>query len=535
MNTTAPKDRAISRLVSTLDVIYMVPEEIDGIFNLNEKKMFGGGYNKGWILPADVDITINLYLYYDGNDQRRMNSFLEIADNVKSKKQPPNNDQELEYYDEDYVDETQSPSKSIIYMFFTLEPENCQEYKSHRPLEIVEKIASSMYKAQLKHVKLTYSDKPYYICMQQFDTEHDSDQYDSKRFFSHQGDDYWNSIITTRELLPTWSRIIMFFTLLLLSGLFSGLNLGLMSLDVSELEILKKVGTPKQQSFASKIYPLRKRGNFLLCTILLGNVLVNSVSTLLLGDMVSGIYAALGSTFLIVIFGEIIPQAACSRHGLAVGAYTRYITYIFMLLTSPLSYPISKLLDFILGQELTTIYSREKIRELINNVEDLNNNEFKIISGALDFSKKKVKEVMTPLENVFMLEISDRLDFETIAKISQHGFSRIPVYEVNKENVVGLLHIKDFTLLDPDDNMPVKAILEFYNHKIIYCDADKPIDEMFEEFRMGETHMAFVTEVIQHDDLDPYDLCVGIVTLEDILEELVQMEIYDELDDKMES
>jgi len=131
-----------------------------------------------------------------------------------------------------------------------------------------------------------------------------------------------------------------------------------------------------------------------------------------------------------------------------------------------------------------------------------------------------------------MLELNDNLNFETIAKISSHGFSRIPVYEGKRDNIIGLLHVKDFTLLDPDDNMPVKAILEFYNHIIKYCDSDRLIDDMFEEFRKGETHLAFVTEVIQEDDLDPYVLCVGIITLEDILEELVQMEIYDEFDNK---
>ena len=171
----------------------------------------------------------------------------------------------------------------------------------------------------------------------------------------------------------------------------------------------------------------------------------------------------------------------------------------------------------------------------MKNIEDLGEKELKIISGALDFNKKKVREVMTSLVDVFMLEKNSKLDFETIARIAQEGFSRIPIYEGTRENVVGLLHVKDFTLLDPDDNMPVNALLEFYSHKVSFCEADRPIDEMFEEFRKGETHLAFVTDVIQPVDKDPYELCIGIVTLEDILEELVQMEIYDEFDDKEKS
>lgn len=512
--------------ISTLDVLYMVPDKVDDILILNEPETFGGGFKQGWILPSEEKTTLNLYLYYDGNNQQKLDAFFQINSNQKEDAVSIMDENNIKY-------EEFTVPKADLYMYFTTEV-HCNEYKSHRPLEIIEKLGSNMYKAQLKDVSLAYSSKPYYMCMQQFDSDFDSQLHDSKRFFSHQGDDYWNSIVTTQSLLPSWSRIVIFFSLLMLSGLFSGLNLGLMSLDLDELEILKKIGTPNEIEYASKIYPLRKRGNFLLCSILLGNVLVNAVSTLILGDMVSGIYAALVSTVLIVVFGEIIPQAVCSKHGLAIGAYTVYLMYFFMFVTSPLSFPISKFLDVILGQELATVYGRDKIRELLRNIEDLDDKEFKIITGALDFNKKKVRAVMTPLDSVFMLESNDLLDFETIAKIASHGFSRIPVYETKPDNIIGLLNVKDFTLLDPDDNMPVKAILEFYNHKIIFCDSDKLIDEMFEEFRMGETHLAFVTEVMQQEDSDPYFLCVGIITLEDILEELIQMEIYDEFDNKSE-
>ena len=305
-----------------------------------------------------------------------------------------------------------------------------------------------------------------------------------------------------------------------------------MSLDLSELEILKKIGTTKEMSFACKIYPLRKRGNFLLCTILLGNVLVNSTSTLILGDILSGVYAALGSTLLIVIFGEIIPQAACSKHGLAVGAYTRYITYFFMIVTCPLSFPISLILDRVLGKEIAAVYNREKIRELMKNVKDMNEEEYNMISGALDFNKKKVGDIMTKLENVFMLEINQCLNFETIALISEQGYSRIPFYQEHRENLKGMIHVKDLTLLDPDDNMTVLQILTFYKHSTIDCYSDTLIDKMFEDFSKGESHMAFVLETIYPPDADPCEVYTGIITLEDVIEALVQMKIYDESDKK---
>lgn len=145
-------------------------------------------------------------------------------------------------------------------------------------------------------------------------------------------------------------------------------------------------GTVNERRYAKKIQPLRSKGNYLLCSLLLGNVMVNSSLTILLDDLTSGIIgkspeedhfysfrfstfsftpAVIGSTLGIVIFGEIIPQAFCSRHGLAVGAHTVWVTKITMVLTAPLSYPVSVILDKILGKEIGNVYGRERLRELI--------------------------------------------------------------------------------------------------------------------------------------------------------------------------
>lgn len=214
---------------------------------------------------------------------------------------------------------------------------------------------------------------------------------------------------------------------------------GLMSLDLTELNILKNVGEKKEKVYAHKIYPLREKGNRLLCTILLGNVLVNSTSTLILGSYLEGIFAAIGSTMLIVIFGEIIPQAVCSRHGLAIGTYTRHVTQAMMILTFPLSYPLGKILDFFLGKEIAVNYSRDKVRELMvqamasqtvgGDDKPIKAEQFKLIEGALEFKNKHVKDIMVPVRDVFALDINSILDFETFKTILYHGYSRIPVYE----------------------------------------------------------------------------------------------------------
>ncbi len=296
-------------------------------------------------------------------------------------------------------------------------------------------------------------------------------------------------------LLPIWLQIIFIVVCLCLSGLFSGLNLGLMSLDKTELKIVENCGSPKEKKYAKVISPLRKRGNFLLCTILLGNVLVNNTLTILMDDLTgSGGAAIIVATIGIVIFGEIIPQAVCSRHGLAIGARTVWITRLFMLITFPVSFPISKILDCILGEEIGNVYNRDRLRELLKVTEgnlDLVKDEFNIIAGALELSKKTVRDVMTKLEDVYMLDYESVLDFETMNEIMKTGYTRIPIFEKERTNIVALLNIKDLAFVDPDDKTPLKTVCKFYDHPVNMVYDDTKLDLMLEEFKKGKVAPIF--------------------------------------------
>ena len=367
--------------------------------------------------------------------------------------------------------------------------------------------------------------QPYYVCLAEEGGE-----------FRHQGHHKNVVLAVTKLFMPIWLMGIICVVLLCMSGLFSGLNLGLMSLDHTELAILINTGSENDKKYAKSILPVRKLGNFLLCSILLGNVLVNNTLTIFLDTLTGGggTIAIIFSTLGIVIFGEIIPQALCSRHGLMVGAHTILLTKFFMLITSPLSFPLSKVLDCVLGAEIGTVYNRERLIELMKVTEQYNGlekKEINIVHGALVLKQKNVKDVMTPLDDCYMLPIETLLNFEALTEIKDQGYSRIPVYEGERSNIVHILYAKDLLFIDPDDEKPIEEVCKFYKNEVNFVYSDTILTDMFDEFKSGEKgHMAVVQEVITEGTTDPYMETVGLITLEDIVEEIIQQEIVDETD-----
>ncbi|XP_055502995.1 metal transporter CNNM2-like isoform X2 [Leucoraja erinacea] len=393
----------------------------------------------------------------------------------------------------------------------------------------VSRRSTGVIEMDIKPLRKTEKTKSYYLCTANGRAPEPAD------WLYHDAEDTMVVVVEERKfLLPFWLQVIFISVLLCLSGMFSGLNLGLMALDPMELRIVQNCGTDKEKNYAKRIEPVRRQGNYLLCSLLLGNVLVNTTLTILLDDIAgSGVVAVAMSTVGIVIFGEIVPQAICSRHGLAVGANTIVLTKFFMLLTFPASYPVSRLLDVILGQEIGTVYNREKLLEMLRVTDpynDLVKEELNIIQGALELRTKTVEDVMTPLRDCFMIACEAILDFSTMSEIMESGYTRIPVYEGERSNIVDLLFVKDLAFVDPDDCTPLKTITKFYNHPLHFVFNDTKLDAMLEEFKKGKSHLAIVQRVNNEGEGDPFYEVLGIVTLEDVIEEIIKSEILDETD-----
>jgi len=243
------------------------------------------------------------------------------------------------------------------------------------------------------------------------------------------------------------------------------------------------------------------------------------------------------SVTLVLAFGEIIPQAICTRYGLAIGYYLRYIVWAFIVVTFILSFPIGKLLDCLIGHEGLSYLRRAELSELVQqhtrfkdkdhsdsdeNQGPLQEDEVRIIKGALNMREKTCGEsVYTPLSKVFSLELRTVLDRATLKKISDSRHSRIPIYRKHSSHIVGLLLTKSLIHISAEDNVRISTLELTLLPRIT---TETPLYTLLNQFQKGKSHMALV--------LDPVDnLSVkGVVTLEDVIEQLLESEIFDEAD-----
>ncbi|CAA2935119.1 DUF21 domain-containing At4g14240-like [Olea europaea subsp. europaea] len=405
--------------------------------------------------------------------------------------------------------------------------------------------------------------------------------------------------------------------LVIFAGIMSGLTLGLMSLGLVELEILKRSGTSTEKKQAAIILPVVQKQHQLLVTLLLCNAAAMEALPIYLDKLFHPIVAVILSVTFVLAFGEIIPQAICSKYGLTVGANFVWLVRILMIICCPIAYPIGKILDVILGHN-DALFRRPQLKALVSihsqeagKGGELTHDETTIISGALDLTEKTAEEAMTPIESTFSLDVNSKLDWEAIGKILARGHSRIPVYSGNPKNVIGLLLVKSLLTVRAETETPVSAVsirkiprlvcqfknvlflfLSFFFYPIIFLfflfrvPANMPLYDILNEFQKGSSHMAAVVKVREKEkshssfvdaaksgennftnchsqltipllnkhggklnsvviniekaskdashDKDPSkdieDEVIGIITLEDVFEELLQEEIVDETD-----
>ncbi|KAK9470971.1 DUF21-domain-containing protein, partial [Dipodascopsis tothii] len=364
------------------------------------------------------------------------------------------------------------------------------------------------------------------------------------------------------------AEYVAIFALVALSGISAGLTLGLMSLDETQLHVLSRGGTQQQRNYAQKIIPIRSNGHLLLTTLLLTNVIVNETLPIITEHVVgSGTQAVVTSTILIVIFSEIIPQAVCSKHSLAIGAFMAWPVRVLIWLLMGICWPLAKILDLILGPHSGFTYRSSELKELIqlhssdaHHGGDLRPEAVTIMRGAVDMQSRIVRDAMTPISDVYMLNVNAVLDRPLLAQIIQMGHSRIPVYAdtapggyydpyvpaISQRRILGCVLTKN--LLMVDTGTPVREVI---TQQLAVIQDDTALYELLPLFERSHTHMVIVVKAPvggrpnenESDDgllLQPVrrwtdeqllrQLPVGVITFEDFMEQLLQRPILDEKD-----
>ncbi len=330
------------------------------------------------------------------------------------------------------------------------------------------------------------------------------------------------------DLLDITFLIILLF-LLLVSALISGSEVAYFSLTPAQLDKLKEKGY-------DKVCSLHRKPNLLLSTILITNNFVNVgiviISTYLVNSLfnfssspvLGFIIQVILVTFLILLFGEIMPKLYANRSqvrmAILMARPLTFLTYLFRPLSVLLIKSTSIISKRIAKKDELSIDQLSKALELTEDAEI--NEEKDILEGIVRFSNIDAIDIIRPRINIIAMDTKDNFD-HVKAIFIEHGYSRLPVFKDNLDTIEGILYVKDLLAhLKEDASFNWQSLIR----PAYFVPETKKINDLLEEFQLKKVHMAIV--------VDEYGGTSGIVTMEDILEEIVG-EINDEYDEKEET
>ncbi len=329
------------------------------------------------------------------------------------------------------------------------------------------------------------------------------------------------------------SMVIGFLLLCLLligSALISGAEVALFSLTKPEID----EGLEKDSKSIQIIAKLLERPKKLLATILVANNFINIAIVILfdfLGDFLfSGIASGVLRfiiqvvlvTFLILLFGEILPKIYASRNKMKFATFMAVPLQVLDVLFSPLSLPMRGITLAIhekLGKQKSNLSVDQLSQALeLTSDDDTTKEEQKILQGIVSFGNTDTKQVMRPRIDIFALNVDLKYN-EIIPEIVANGYSRIPVYQDNIDNIKGILYVKDLLPYVDRKQFDWKTLLR----EPFFVPENKKLDDLMAEFQEKKVHLAVV--------VDEYGGTSGLISLEDIIEEIVG-DISDEFDDE---
>lgn len=324
-------------------------------------------------------------------------------------------------------------------------------------------------------------------------------------------------------------QFAIFCLLLLCSAIISGSEVALFSISPTEIDELKEDHNSANNLIAKMVENPKK----LLATVLIANNLVNISIVLISPELTNFAFGGIKNpilrdvmdiglvTFVLLLCGEILPKIYANRNNLAFAKRVAYFIYILDSVFTPISLPMKSFTVWIqkrLGKTKSNISVGQLSQALeLASEEDTTNEEKKLLESIVSFGNTETCEVMVPRVDIFALS-EDTPFSEVLSEIVKIGYSRIPVYRENLDNITGVIYIKDLLpYIEKTDFEWTKVM-----RKAFFVPENKKLDDLLSEFQEKKIHLAVV--------VDEYGGTCGIITLEDIMEEIVGS-INDEFDD----
>jgi gliding motility-associated protein GldE len=325
------------------------------------------------------------------------------------------------------------------------------------------------------------------------------------------------------------SGFVLLFVLLLCSALISGAEVALFSLSQTDIDTeLEAESKPFEI-----IYKLLQKPQKLLATILITNNFINIGVVILFAYLSGYLFDSISTpvikfvvevvvvTFLILLFGEILPKVYASRNNVKFSKFMAYPLKVLDVIFSPFSRPmqaITKRIHSKLGKQKSKLSVDHLSQALeLTSEDDTTKEEHKILQGIVSFGNTDTKQVMRPRIDIFALDETLKFN-EILPSIIKKGYSRIPVYRDNVDTVVGVLYVKDLLPHLDKKQFDWTGILR----APFFVPENKKLDDLMQEFQEKKVHLAVV--------VDEYGGTSGLISLEDVIEEIVG-DISDEFDD----
>ncbi|MBQ7507268.1 MAG: HlyC/CorC family transporter [Lachnospiraceae bacterium] len=325
-----------------------------------------------------------------------------------------------------------------------------------------------------------------------------------------------------------WLRCIILAVLLLLSAFFSSAETALTTVNLIRMRTFAEEGN-KRSALVLKIH---EQNTKMLSAILVGNNVVNLSASALTTGLVVCLFGSIAAgvatgilTFLILIFGEIVPKTAASLRADKLSMLYAPVIYGLMVVLTPVIFAINQLSRLVLllfrinPDAKKEAMTEEELKTIVDVSEEqgvIENEERQIIRNLFDFTEAEAKEVMVPRIHMTFVPVEASYD-EIFEVFRESGYSRLPVYEGSKDKVIGILYLKDLVFYEDKGHFSARSICRdpymTFEHK--------NTAELLAEMRTASISIAIV--------LDEYGVTAGMVSLEDLLEEIVG-EIHDEYD-----